>query len=202
MKTHILIATLLLLSINGIAQERNWTTQKSSDEKVTIKSDIINGNNGKIIYYIAITTGNITLAQAESYMRNSTNYKDFLENTTESTEIKSISNNEWVTYCYFDAPWPMPNSDAVQKFTFTKTTTGFEVSGAVISGIYAMKDVPRMQTNNITYVFNKINSTTTEITIKANFETTGDVPKWLLKNWFPDGPSEIIQNLIKGASKQ
>ncbi|OSY86926.1 hypothetical protein WH52_14175 [Tenacibaculum holothuriorum] len=197
-----LIALLLLIStFNGIAQNRNWTTKTSKDGKTTVQYDIIKNDSNTHIYYIVETQKDISLDAIETYFSNSENHKSFLENTTESKKVKKISDNEWVTYYYFDAPWPMPNSDAVLNFKVEKTENQLTFIGNSSPEAYKATDVKRMQAYNITYNFERLNDTSTKLTITADFMPVGSVPKWLLKGWFPKGPAEIANRLLTGASK-
>ena len=197
-----LTALIILLNIfYGFAQTRQWKTETSEDENVIVKSEIVKTKKGKHIYYIAETTRNISLEQAENYLRNSNNHKSFLENTTISKEVKKTFKNEWLTYYYFDAPWPMPNSDAVLQFKLTKTDNTLSINGTSMPDAYEKKEVKRMKTYNITYHFEKINASQTKLTITADFVPTGSVPKWLMNGWFPEGPAGIASRLVDEAIK-
>ena len=187
----------------AFSQEHNWKKEISKDGNVTVKSDIINTEEGKHIYYIAETiTTDINLNQAETYLRNVSNYKKFLENTDESKKVNTIDENTWISYFYFDAPWPMPNSDAVQKFTLKKTNSSLTITGKSQADAYKKTDVDRMKINNITYHFEKIDERTIKVNVISDFEPIGSVPEFLLKGWFPKGPANIVKRLISGASKE
>lgn len=193
---------ILLYTGIGIAQTRNWKTQTSKDGKVVVQNEIVKINKGKHIYYIAKTEGKFNLKQAEKYLRNSENHKNFLENTTESTELKTLSDTEWITYYYFDAPWPMPNSDAVESFTLSKTNTTLTIKAISSPKALEIKDVKRMDTYNITYHFELIDEQTTQLTITADFIPVSSVPKWLMNGWFPKGPAGIANRLIHEISQE
>lgn len=198
-----LIAFLLLISsFSGVSQTRNWKTETSKDGKVTVKSEILKTDNGKHIYYIAETIGNIALEQAEKYLRNSSNHKQFLENTTTSKEVKQFSDNEWITYYYFDAPWPVPNSDAVLNFKLTRSENELIVSANAVPKAHEMTDVKRMNVYNINYHFKRLDESTTQLILTVDFIPTGSVPKWLLRGWFPKGPAGIATRLLDGISKE
>ncbi|WP_272151559.1 hypothetical protein [Tenacibaculum aiptasiae] len=198
-----LIAFIFLLTtINGISQNRNWNTKTSKDGKTVVKYDIVKNNGKTHIYYTAETKGDVSIEKIENYFSVSENHKQFLENTTKSEQVKKTSDTEWTTYYYFDAPWPMPNSDAVLNFKTTKTNTTIAFTGTSAPKSYKTTDVKRMETYNIKYSFEKINNNSTKVIISADFVPIGSVPKWLLKGWFPKGPAGIASRLLKEASKQ
>lgn len=198
----VLAFVFMLTTVLAFGQEGDWKTEVSKDGKVTVKSHIEDTESGKHIFYISQTTTNqVSLDQLEAFMRNSSNHKDFLENTEESKEVKKVDENSWIMYLYFDAPWPMPNSDAVQKFTVNRTASTLTITGKSSINDYKKTDVDRMSTNNISYQFVQKADKTIEITVTSDFEPIGSVPEFLLKSWFPKGPANIVKRLISGASK-
>lgn len=186
---------LLFISLSALAQNRDWTIKTSKDNKTKVKYDITKVDGGTHLYYIASRKVNVSLNALDSYFSNSENHKNFLENTPESKQIKKINNNEWITYYYFDAPWPMPNSDVVVKFIKEQNDNSIMYTATAITGVYEDKDVDRLTTYKFIYNFEKIDENTTNITINANFISVGSVPKFLVRTWFPEGPARIITNL-------
>ncbi|CAL2060013.1 hypothetical protein [Tenacibaculum sp. 190524A05c] len=197
-----IMSIILILCSTALIAQRNWKTETSKDGKVIVKSDIVNTDDGKVIYYIAETTTDISLEKAEKCLRDSQTHKNFLENTTESKQVEKSSESKWITYYFFDAPWPMPNSDAVQEFTVTKTPNSLTVSGTSKPKAYKSTDVKRMNNYDITYHFEKLENQKTKLTITAKFSPVGRVPKFLLKGWFPKGPAGIATRLINEISKK
>ena len=207
MKYYVLITLTILMHCAGIAQDRNWTEEKSDDGKVTVKSDVessVNeaGDDIKIIYYIAETTQKLDLEKAEKFMRNSSNYKLFWEHADESKEIKRISENEWIIYLYFDAPWPMPNTDCVHHMTFQDNgDKGFIVTAKPKPDAYEKKDVGRIQIYDAVFTFEDAGNGLTHLKLDVKFSPVGDPPKWMLNAWLPDGPIGIVTRLLENAAK-
>ena len=193
---------ILILCSTALLGQRNWKTQKSKDGSVIVKSEIESTDNGKVIHYIAETTANISLQKAEEYLKNSNTHKNFLENTTESKEIQKKSENNWITYYFFDAPWPMPNSDAVQEFKLSKTENSLIVKGISNPKAYKTTDVKRMEQYDISYSFVKVGENKTKLTVAAAFTPVSKVPNFLLKGWFPKGPANIVSRLVNEISKK
>ncbi|WP_339703618.1 hypothetical protein [uncultured Marixanthomonas sp.] len=185
----------LLSSFCVFSQERNWITEKSKDGKSTVKYELVKENKGTHFYYIAQTTANVSLEELDAYFSNTSNHKYFLERTTTTEEFKKISDNEWLAYYFFDAPWPLPNSDIVIKISRVIEDNKLTFTAASISNDYKKSDVERMTTYKVIYEFKKINNFTTKITYNANYIPVGSIPRFLIKSWFPEGPANIVTNL-------
>ncbi len=206
--TYIQKSSLLLLSIifalhfNSTAQNRNWTETNSKDDRVAVKYEIIGQKEGqggkrKVVHYIAKITAAFDLEKAEAFMRNTENYPKFLEHATKSREVKKVSQNEWISYLYFDPPWPMSDFDCVQRFTFKKSSPNeFTITAIVDAQAYELQGVKRMNLYDASYHFQKINETQSQLTLAVSFSPTGNVPKWMLKAWFPKGPSDIVKGVV------
>lgn len=192
---YLIVVTILLFSVNSFSQNRNWTIETSKDGKSIIKYELIKEDNGTHFYYVAETKVSTSIDALDSYLSNSSNHKNFLERTPKSIEIKKLSNNEWLTYYYFDAPWPMGDSDVVVKINRTKTDNKLIFNAEAISNNYKKGDVDRVTDYKFIYELEKINNTTTKITINADYIPEGSVPNFLIKAWFPEGPAKIVRNL-------
>lgn len=186
---------IILISLNVFAQDRNWTTKTTKDGKTKVKYDIEKADGGTHMYYIAESNVNASLEELDTYFSNSANHKNFLENTPVSEEIQKISDNEWITYYFIDAPWPMPNSDVVAKFNRVQEDNKLTFTANAVTHDYKTEDVDRIQTYKFIYDFEKVDNTTTKVTINADFISVGSVPKFLVRTWFPKGPARIISNL-------
>lgn len=199
-----IISTLfaLLILLNANAEQSDWKEETSKDGSVKVKSKIEtkvhNGDERKIVSYIAEVNTSVSLDLALQYLMNSNNYKDFLENTKESREIQKVSDSEWITYLYFNAPWPMPDSDCVQRFKLVKKDENtLVISGTTELDAYDIQDVRRMKFYDIQYKFKKISNNKTKLTLKASFVPVGSIPNWMLKSWLPEGPAGIVTRLLK-----
>lgn len=186
---------LLLISVNVFSQGRNWTTEISKDGNSTIKYELVKEKEGTHFYYIAQTKANVTLEQLDAYFSKTENHKNFLERTPITKEIDKTSKNEWIAYYYFNAPWPLADSDLVLKINRIKTENKLKFIATAITSNYKTKDVERMKTYKVIYEFEKINKSTTKITYNADYIPVGSIPKFLIKTWFPEGPANIVTNL-------
>lgn len=194
----------MLLFFVGRAQDEGWKTETVKDGKVTVKSKVVsqqvNSKEKNVFYYTVETIADINLEKAEAFMRNSANYKKFLESMGTTSEIKKISTNAWVTYVYFDNSWPVSDNDCVQKFELVKTNTGFNVIGKAAPNESELMKVSRIYLYDVVYRFEKISDKQTKVTIDAVFAPASSIPKALMKSWLPDGPAKIITRLTKELS--
>ncbi len=191
----IALVMMLLITFNVSSQERSWTTKTTKDGKTKVRYDIEKVDGGSHMYYIAESNVNTSLEDLDAYFSNSENHKNFLENTPKSEEVEKISNNEWLIYYYFDAPWPISDSDVVAKINRVKEDNKIVFTANVTSSDYNKSDTDRLTTYKFIYEFAKIDDKTTKITINADFISIGSVPKFLIRTWFPKGPAEIIRKL-------
>ena len=186
----------LLTSFGLFSQERNWTTEKSKDGKTIVNYELVKENNGTHFYYIAQTTANVSLEELDVYFSNTDNHKYFIERTTTTEEFKKISDNQWLAYYFFDAPWPLPNSALVIELSRTKIDDDKLIFTAVsVKNDYKKSDVDRMTTYKVIYEFEKISDSTTKITYNADYIPIGSIPNFLIRSWFPEGPAIIVTNL-------
>lgn len=192
---YISIFTLILTSFCVVSQERNWTIETSRDGKSTVKHELIKEDKGTHFYYIAQTTANVTLDELDTYFSNTNNHKNFIERTTTTENIEKLSDNEWLAYYFFDAPWPLPNSDVVVKINRTKKDNKLIFIANAVSNKYKKTDTKRMTNYKVIYEFEKLNDSTTQITYNADYIPVGSIPKFLIKSWFPEGPAKIVSKL-------
>ncbi|MCZ4223335.1 hypothetical protein [Pedobacter rhodius] len=205
MKKYFTLIIGLLISVNGFAQDGNWKTATLKDGKVNVKSKIVtqkvNNKEKNVFYYVVETVVDVNLGKAETFMRNSANYKKFLENMGATSELKKISANAWLTYIYFDNSWPVSDNDCVQKFEFVKTNNGFYISGKAAPTEFEVKKVERINLYDVVYKFEQIADKKIKVSIDAVFSPTGAIPKVLMNSWLPNGPERIISRLVESISK-
>ncbi|WP_310993969.1 hypothetical protein [Aequorivita marina] len=186
---------ILFLTLSAYSQSRNWTTETSKDGKSTVKYELVKEKKRTHFFYIAETTAKITLDELDVYLSNTANHKNYIEGTRVTEEFERISDNEWLSYYYFDAPWPLSNSDLVIKFNRTKQGNKLIFTATAFSSDYKKTKTKRMTNYKVIYEFEKIDDTTTKITYNADYIPAGRIPKFLIKYWFPEGPAGIVTNI-------
>lgn len=185
----------LVFSLSTFAQARDWTTELSKDGATTVKYDLIKEEKGVHCYYMAQTTANVTLEELDIYLSNTAHHKNFIGGTSITEEIQKLSENEWLAYYYFDAPWPLSNSDLVIRLTRTEEDNKLIFTAKSFTSDYKKSDTPRMTKYQVIYEFEKLDESTTKITYNANYLTAVKVPKFLLTAWFPEGPAGIVRDI-------
>lgn len=193
---------LTFISSNMFAQKSEWTTEKTEDGTITVTSKIskrtdhIDGEV-QLIEYVATTTANVSLQSCISIMKDISKHKEIL-NEEVSEMIETISDNEWLVYYYFDAPWPIPNSDCVTKMSFSEDLINKSATFTIIAepSSYGLTNVKRLTYYNIYYTFKDLENGSVEITSTAKLTPAVQAPDWIVKNFFPDGPARYIQRLL------
>lgn len=189
------IVVMLLASLHVFSQERNWKTETAKDGKTVVKYELVKEDEGTHFYYVAQTTANISLEALDAYFSNTANHKNFLERTRVTQEIEKVSENAWLAYYYFDAPWPMADSDIVIKINRVKQEDKLVFTAIAAANDYKKEDVKRMTDYKVVYEFEKVDNTNTKITYNADYVPVGSVPNFLAKTWFPEGPAKIVNNI-------
>jgi hypothetical protein len=200
--TGIIIVISIFVNTNIFAQASDWKTEKSEDGKITVASKISKrtdeeSNEVQLIEYAATTIANVSFQNCIAIMKDISNHKAIL-NEEISEKLKTLSDNEWLIYYYFDAPWPIPNSDCVSKMNFFEDLNNGTASFTLIAApsLYEKKDVKRVTYYNVTYTFKDLGEGKVKITSIAKLSPIIQAPDWIVKNFFPDGPARYLQRLL------
>jgi hypothetical protein len=202
------VLLFLLGWTNATAQNNTWKKATTKNGQINVWSDIGKRINNKgeevpLIRYKCFTTTRLPKAKLVATLKNAPIHKDFLSNTEESRQLKQLNPKEWLFYYYIDAPWPMPNSDCVMNMKQEDIASGRKTifRGTAAPGAYEKQDVRRMDYNDVVYTFQDMGDGTTYVEIFSQFTPIGSAPDWLMRSWFPDGPSDILERLLKVAEK-
>ncbi|MFC2151906.1 hypothetical protein ACFLSE_05205 [Bacteroidota bacterium] len=198
----IIIIGLFFLTTNIFAQATDWKTEKTEDGKITVTSKISkrtdeNYNEVQLVEYVATTTANVSLQNCISVMKDISKHKEIL-NEEVSEMVKIISDNEWLIYYYFDAPWPIPNSDCVTKMNFFEDPSNRLATFTLTAepSMYDIKDVKRVTYYNVTYVFKDLGDGKIEMTSTAKLSPIIQAPEWIVREFFPNGPARYLERLL------
>ncbi len=194
-----LIVVFLVNSL-ALAQDDPWKVQLAKQDSVQVKSKISGSRENRRIHYVATaTTNKVSLDQIESYLRETKNHKNFMENCLISKQISTIDTNHWIAYYVYKTPWPMPKNDVVQELLLNRLPNQLTITGTSAADQYPDQKLSRMQHCDIEYIFIEQPSGQIDISISAKFEPIGLIPNFILKTWFPEGPARIVRNLTQGA---
>lgn len=200
-----ILIILFLFTIGVItisAQSENWEIELTDDSiKVYTQFPEIETEDGEetLFKWKAEKTidGNI-----EDLINTINDYKKhYIIYECEKSEIVSSSDSSTVVYYYFDSPWPAPNMDLVRtiKSTYDSEKNVFESLHIATPEKYADQDVTRLNYSTIKFKFTSPGNSKTKIELSGEFIPKG-APVFLAKSWFPEGPADIITNLIKQAT--
>lgn len=167
--------------------------------KSKVDRKVVDGKEQTVGEYIATCTAPISLAQAEQLLRSEKGSQEYVEFTTQSKIIERKGANDWTVHMYFDAPYPLGDSDCVLDYQYVKTNNGFVVKSKSNPSGYELGSVDRMQHSEGIFEFEKIGESQTKITMSSSFAPAGDPPKWMLAAWFPKGPAKMMNRFIQAA---
>ena len=199
----LLFLMMLLPGSHAISQDKEWTHEISEDEKTSVQSRVYydkdeNGEERKIIEYSARTVASVSLQNCEAVMKDASLHKVFFNNTEVSDKISDLSENDFLIYYFYDAPWPLPNSDCVSRIRIMTDSIEKKVtvSSTAEPNSFEDKDVARAKLNNFTFIFRELNNEDVEITLNSTFSPVILAPKWMIHAWFPEGPHKILELII------
>lgn len=206
MKGTLFTTVFLFMYIQTFAQTKTWTTQ-TTDDSITVRSCVsdttFNGKSRQLIEYIAYTTLVADYEACANVLKNMDNHKHIFENTESCRKIKEISSTEWLIYYYLDLPWPVPNADAVHNMKFSTTTDNNATVYYLTATPNQLKDkgITRIQFSNSVYKFKKAGDKKVAISIRTKSIPATEAPDWMVSMWFPDGPADMIKNIVKLSQK-
>lgn len=202
LQSGIIILGLTFLSSAVSAQSDGWETQKTDDGKIMVTSKVSKRIDEKsdevqLIEYIAKTTANVSYQNCIAILKDISKHKEIL-NEHVSNLVKTLSDHEWLIYYYFDAPWPIPNSDCVAKMSFSEDSINRIATFKLMAepSMFAQTDVKRVTYYNISYEFKDLGNGNVEITSTAKLTPVIQAPEWIVRNFFPDGPARYLQRLV------
>ncbi|OJW80691.1 MAG: hypothetical protein BGO59_35090 [Spirosoma sp. 48-14] len=199
---------MLLLTTTGFTQSTTWVTEKSKDGTVTVQSCVskrtdAQGHSHTWMEYVATITANVRVSACVAVLKDIARHKNFLD-AKASRQLSVLTTDSWLVYYYFHLPWPMPDSDCVAKMQMvedelTKTVT-FTLSAAPT--LFEKKAIDRITQYNLTYQFKDLGIGLTALTITSSVVPTAQVPIWIMRNYFPEGPADVLHKLLQMANQQ
>ncbi|MBB3697147.1 hypothetical protein KMW28_21125 [Flammeovirga yaeyamensis] len=204
MKLNIKVLFILLFSFQfSFAQE--WTTEKTENGSITVKSRVIsqekNGKKSQVVEYEATTITDVKIENLLAVLKDASKHKYFSEDTEESKKLKDLPNGEWLVYYFVDAPFPMPNNDLIVKMKEINNNGIISLIGEAAPSLYKMENVKRMTYYNISYHLKDLENGQSELKTTVSMTPVAKAPDFLVRTWLPDGPSDIVKNIIIEAKK-
>lgn len=205
-KSYLLIGALFcMFSTNISAQAGEWSVETTNEGLVEVQSRIWeeedeNGDDYQIIEYRVTTHTDVSVEKLKALLYDSNRHKEFMPDTEVSTLLERYSVNEWLMYYQFDSPWPLPDSDCVTRMILTESAGEGWVrfDGKAYADLYPMTEERRMDRFEIMYKFSAKDGRT-RLDVHSIMTPVIHAPDWLVSIWFPDGPAELVLDLIDRA---
>lgn len=206
---YILLFTGILVTGNAFGQTTDWITEVTSDGSISVTYAVhehkaVNGDKIQLLEYQVVSTPSLRFGSCLAVMRDESKHNQFMNNTTESRRIRDISNTEWLSYYYIDAPWPLPNYDCVTRYKVLNINDSCEIKliANADPAAYPMQGVKRMLLNHSEYTFTDLGNGKVQIIIYSRIMPVVDSPEWMLKAWFPEGPANMMKGIIELAKQK
>ncbi len=195
----------MLLTASLFSQETPWTVESTHDGKVEVLSRIweeedAEGDEYQVIEYKVTTTTKVSIEKLKALLYDADRHKEFMPDTEISRKLKIYSTNKWLMYYYFDSPWPLPDSDCVTIMTMTEDVANKSVrfDGIAHAELHPMTEDRRMDKFEISYTFTAQGDSTL-LVVHSIMTPVIHAPDWLVNVWFPDGPADLVMDLIEKA---
>lgn len=209
-RNSVLIFLFVWLVNSGLmAQKSDWKTQTTKDGRVEVTyvfSDTIDerGKKANVLHYVATLRAEVSLESCEAVMREDSLHMGFMDGTEHVKRIKDLPDGEWVTYYFYNSPWPMPDADVITKYKLEEKPSEkrFFLTGTPAPDMYPEGDVPRMKHNYTKYSFTDLENDSVEIIMYSSSIPLVSVPKWVIATWIPDGPADMLNGITSLAKEK
>jgi hypothetical protein len=202
---------LFVLFVNSalVAQKSDWKRETTKDGRVEVSfifSDTIDehGKKANVLHYEARIRAGVSLENCKAVMTNDSLHMGFLDGTKHVRRIADLPGGEWVTYYFYNSPWPMPDADVITRYKLEEESSQkrFFLTGTPAPESYPEQDVPRMKHNYTKYTFTDLGNDSVEIIMYSSSIPLVSVPKWLIATWIPDGPADMLNGIARLAKEK
>ena len=101
-----------------------WTKKDSDNGKYKLvykfSNSVTSENKIQLVEYVVSSTEKLNYEKCKAVIKNLNTHRAFLDYTEKSKVLKTYNSTEWLIYYFFDAPWPLPNSDCVSNYKMIK----------------------------------------------------------------------------------
>ncbi|MDX2430305.1 MAG: hypothetical protein QNK35_05190 [Bacteroides sp.] len=208
LKTGLFLLCVLTVNTGLFAQTDDWKTDKTKDGKVEVSyifSESVDekGKKFNVLEYVASTTAEVSLESCKAVMRNDSLHMGFMDGTENVHRIADLPDGEWVTYYFYNSPWPMPDADVITRYKLEEESSKkrFFFTGTPAPDMYPEGDVPRMKHNDTKYTFTDLGNGQVEIIMYSKSIPLVSVPKWVIATWIPNGPADMLNGIVRLAGE-
>ena len=200
---------MLLVNFALLAQKSDWKSETTKDGRVEVSfifSDPIDerGKKANVLQYEARFRAGVSLESCKAVMTNDSLHMGFMDGTEHVRRIADLGVGEWVTYYFYNSPWPMPDADVITRYKLDEDPSQkrFFLTGTPAPEMFPEQDVGRMKHNYTKYTFTELENGRVEVLMYSKSIPLVSVPKWLIATWIPDGPAYMLNGITRLAKEK
>ena len=147
--------------------------------------------------YVATTTDKVSVDKCVSIMKDISKHKVFMGEDGIKL-VQTLGENEWVIYYYFNSPWPLPDSDVVNRMVFSQDSASKAAVFTLTAepAMYPKQKVRRANYYNVTYKFKDLGDGRAEVTSTAEITPAIELPNWMMRAAFPGFAANILKKIM------
>jgi|GEM_PF-922103 len=205
--THLVALLLVSQTASATAQTTQWKAGTADNGQIVVKYNIServneDGVEVPLIEYVTTATASVSMQDCIALLKDPARHKDFMGDKTSQT-LSHPSENEWVIYSYYRAPFSFPDNDRVTKMTFTEDPTrkaavfSFEAAPTLLEP----RGVKRVTYYSSVYTLEEREGGTVALTLVLKMSPPpSKAPLWMIKAAFPGAGADKLRNLVKLAN--
>ena len=200
---------LLFVSLapSASAQTSKWQTGTADDGQILVKYSVSErANEGGVqvplIEYVATTTARVSMHRCVELLKDPARHKEFMGDERSET-VASVSDNEWVVYNYYGAPWPFPDNDRVTRIKLAEDPTRKKAvfSFSAAPSLLEQRKVKRVTYYSALYTLEEREPGTVALTLAMKMSPPNKAPLWMIRTAFPGAGADILRKLVKLAGR-
>ncbi len=201
-KSRFAAVLLVLLSSSSALAEAPWKTATLDGGKTTVThrvSERVDGAGRNVsVEFTATILETVEAEKCVAIVGDIPKHAIFLAEKNVRL-VRQISATEWLIYYYFDAPWPLDDSDAAVKMVLTedpeKKTKTFTLKAAPEA--FPRASVKRFGRYDVVYAFTDLGNNKTRAFTKAHLEPPLEVPVWMVEASFPGNATDALKAILR-----
>ena len=148
------------------------------------------------------TTVKTEISKLVKTINNVENYPAWMNKCESASVFNKINDSLRIDYIITAVPWPMKDRDIVLEYrTVSNNNEHYEATiNAITELIPEKENIVRVKEAKGSWVFNKIDKNTVEITYQYYGDPGRNIPSWLINMFIVNGPYETVLNLKEQCS--
>jgi len=202
-----LAALLFTFALPSLAGGEGYERGISKDGRVEVESRIQNrpGPGGKdiqVMDYVATMQSDAHLRDVMAVLKDVSLHGTLIEEKTTRVE-RRLSENQWLIYYFFDMPWPLADSDMAAVMTYVELPNnaagapGAEIHIKSAPNKLPLRGVNRMAHYEVRYTARTLANKRLELVQTSNVAPSFEVPEFMIRSYFPEGPAGVLRRLEK-----